>query len=623
MAEAGGSMYRSECCLHFCAKGGAAGVDVAADILERPVVNPSLLPDSSLGPGTGMSDRHLLPAASSFLWTSPRVDRPDEAGNTPLYYAILNGEFALARLFLAHGASCHDDSLFYGTHRSLLAQIFEDGLGHFASQLEFLLETFGKSLPFVLERSVFDCPSPPSTDLGVDLRTGRAGQTRWPVERGNILTAMSSACAGMEREERVRLWDPVLAVFGDASHLLAKSQRIGARGDEQDALQIAIANADRVSARVLIEKMSEVGIFTTGEYSVIGQARGLLLGELPASIFDSPIRKRIVSFRLDLGAIIRLLLGAGDMGNGGEPRADMAERILEVLSTEFGILVVGFKQRGVSARDEFKQNAEDLCNAMATAVYDCLPGTQWAVVLDKLERGLSDLLSEQFITEVQSWVSGGSRGVKISLHFRDSDPVWRPPLEKKSAAVPLLDSQLYQKLWQIERLAKRSPQEPLPALSEIQIAMLASLGFRGEIPNPELLTARALEVGYPSRRADQPLITDRPDPAYFLHSRPADVPDMVVTFQSQQSRRRLLETLRQIEPSTEPIATESAAALVMRRLHAYMEDRIERRPAILNPEIRHPLFGRIRTDNRYLDLLRGQRDAGELPDGFMRLALDD
>jgi hypothetical protein len=98
---------------------------------------------------------------------------------------------------------------------------------------------------------------------------------------------------------------------------------------------------------------------------------------------------------------------------------------------------------------------------------------------------------------------------------------------------------------------------------------------------------------------------------------------MVVTFQSQQSRRRLLETLRQIEPSTEPIATESAAALVMRRLHAYMEDRIERGPAILNPEIRHPLFGRIRTDNRYLDLLRGQRDAGELPDGFMRLALDD
>jgi ankyrin repeat protein len=98
-------MYKSECCLHFCALAGEDGVDLATDILAHPVLNPCLKPDLSEPANAMLGD--YTPVDDS-LWTCPRLDRPDEDGNTPLYYAVVNGEFPLARLFLKHSASCRE-----------------------------------------------------------------------------------------------------------------------------------------------------------------------------------------------------------------------------------------------------------------------------------------------------------------------------------------------------------------------------------------------------------------------------------------------------------------------------------------------------------------------------------
>lgn len=209
MFEKGDYVYNSECCLHFCANAGTGAVRFATDILDNPVVNPCLKPDLSK-PVSSLLDRYT--PANELLWTLPRLDRPDEDGNTPLYYALVNGEFSLARLFREHGASCH------GHDWSLPAQLFEDGRANFASQLGFLLDTYRDSFPFAVKRRLFDPLCPQSHPL----RDAVPDKIRWPVEKGNILTAMAGTCAYLDGDERGRLWSTVLPLFPDACHLLAK-----------------------------------------------------------------------------------------------------------------------------------------------------------------------------------------------------------------------------------------------------------------------------------------------------------------------------------------------------------------------------------------------------------------
>jgi serine/threonine protein kinase len=631
MFERGDNMYESECCLHFCANAGADAVGLAADMLASPVVSPCLKPDLSK-PVSIRRDRGA--SADDSLWTNPRLDRQDENGNTPLYYAIVNGEFALARLFLAHGASCHRYDW------SLPAQIFEDGQANFASQLEFLLKMCHESFPFAMERRVFDRLYPQS-NLPMDAVPDKIS---WPVERGNILTAMAGICAYLEENERRRLWGAVLPLFADASHLLAKIES----SDGQDALQIAIGHADRISARALMETMKIAGVFTAGNYSVIDQARDLLLAEPPSRIFNSPIKKRIISFRLDLGDIILRLLGNGDRGLSGSARADVAERILEVLGNEFAILVVGFKQRGVSGRNEFRRSAEDLCNAMMTTVYHCCQDMLWKSVADKLERGLTDLLSEYFTAEMDSWISKGSRGAKVKLHFIDSNtgspppvPAWSLTLQKKPAAIEFLNWQLYRKLRWMETILEKSSESPLPGLSEGELVMLASLGFDEMIPSSNLLTARVLEVRHPLRSVRQEPITNQPYPVYYARRQSPALPDMTGDFQSQLSKKRFVETLRQIDPNTDCRLKEEAISVLMRRLSGFVDDLDDLGPGpSVNSAMRHPLFGRIRTEHGYMDLpldvyFEGERRLKqsiideyarvgfELPDELKQLGLGD
>ncbi|KAI9803858.1 MAG: hypothetical protein M1825_001738 [Sarcosagium campestre] len=635
--KAGGSVYKTQCCLHFCATAGTDSIPEASDILTNPVLNPCMKPDLSK-PIDPMLDMYSL--VRDGVWTQARLDRLDEDGNTPLYLALAQGEFELAQFFVEHGASGHGDGW------SIPAQLFEDARPILGAQIEFLLKKCGRSMRGPLERRVFD-------RLHVqphDMLNKETDVIRWPTESQTILIAIANVCPQLDDTEKSRLWSHVLPLFSGASSLLARSEgALGGSGN--DALGIAIENADLVSVSAILASLKKACVFPG--YSAIDQARNLLLDEAPGRIADNPIKTLILTYRRNLGEIIQLLRGAGDKCR--TERSDIPSKILERLDSEFHILVTRYKQRGISnagPRDEFKQETMSLCNAMLKSLQGYPHAASWGKVTRDLEGGIAELLSAFFNTKLKTVEANGMRYASLTLEFLPhGTPVVTTKGYGKSAqqgpdALTLLNWELYRKIRLIETIVGESPRAVLPKLTELEIASLASLGFvnkasRVGIPSSDLLTSRVLELGYASRETYHKPIVYRPNPRYYARPYPSRYSPIAAAMQSERSKRLFIDVLRQRVPSTKSVPEERTVVDIQELLLSHVDDLINLGDAV-HPDrsMRHPLFGRIRTNNGYMDLpieayiegsrrLRNrwaaeyERVGMELPDELKELRLDN
>ena len=596
--EAGGSVYKTQCCLHFCFSAGTNAVAEARDMLTTPIPNPCMKPDLSkeLDPMLEM----YLPSENA--WIQPRLDRADEEGNTPLYTAMVQGEFGLSKLFIEHGASWQGSS-WGGEDWSVPAQLFEDARPILTTQIEFLLKNCRRSMPLRFKRRVFDrLYAQPHEMLDREVEV-----IRWPTESQTILTAIADICPQLDDMEKERLWNLALPLFSDAPSLLARKESLGSSG--KDPLCIAIENADVVSVSKIIEASKGLSLFRG--YSALDRARDLLLEEPPARIADSPIKTRTITYRKYLGEIIRLLRGAGDRGR--TQRSDVPDKILERLVSEFPILVMRYEQRGFNnakPRDEFKRETETLCNAMLVSMQSYPRNTSWAGAIAHLGRGITDLLKPFFTIKLKTVEANGVNSVGITLTFSPSaasTTATRP--QRRSDPITLINWELYRKIRLIQTMsANNSPYASLPRLTELEIASLSSLGFsnvllRIVVPSSDLFTTSVLRIAYFFRQEYQESITHRPIPAYYTRPNPANVSPIAATFQSQRSKHRFVETLRQIAPSTKSTPERRTVVDVVELLNSHVDDLIDLGDAVHpDPAMRHPLFGRFKTGIRYRDL---------------------
>ncbi|KAK3321977.1 hypothetical protein B0H66DRAFT_619279 [Apodospora peruviana] len=595
--EAGKSLYKTQYCLHFCATAGTNAVFEASDMLTAPVLNPNLKPDLSK-PLDPMLEMYSL--ARDDVWMQPRLDRPDEEGNTPLYLAMAHGEFGLAQFFVEHGASC------YGNGWSILAQLLEDARPILGTQIEFLLKTYGASMQLRLKRRVFDrIYAQPH-----DLLNRETEVIRWPTESQTILTVIADVCAQLDDTEKLRLWSLVLPHFPDAPSLLARSEgALGSRG--KDPLGITIENADIVSFCEILRALKGASVFPA--YSAIDQARDLLLDEPPARITDNPIKTHIFTYQRNLGNIIELLRGAGDEGRTG--RSDIPAKIQERLASEFPILTTRYKQRGISnegSRDEFKEETETLCNTLLKSLQSSPHSASRGSVTAELKRRIAELLSPFFDTELKTEEAEGVTHATVTVQFRSHGIPAMTAGNKKSTqgpnAIALLNWDLYRKVRLIQNMVTSSAQVALPRLTELEILSLASLGFGNGaspvgIPSSDLLISRTLELGYASRPAYHKPAVYRPDPRYYTRQNISQLTPIATSLRSERSKRFFIQVLRQMVPSTKSVSEARTTVDVRELLLSHIDDLIDLGDAV-HPDrsMRHPLFGRIRTDTGYMDL---------------------
>ena len=79
---------------------------------------------------------------------------------------------------------------------------------------------------------------------------------------------------------------------------------------------------------------------------------------------------------------------------------------------------------------------------------------------------------------------------------------------------------------------------------------------------------------------------------------------MMEDFQSQWFKQKFVETLRQIDSSMDSELRKEVVLMIMRRLSSFVDDlRDLESGCSMNPAMCHSLFGRIKTENGYMDLL--------------------
>jgi serine/threonine protein kinase/ankyrin repeat protein len=595
----GRPVTQTQCCLHFLASGGADAVAIAKDILTKPIVDKRMQPLISK-PSSATWDIYAL--TDDNLWTIPRLDRPDKDGNTPLYYAMVHGEFELAGYLIEQGATCYSKDV------SLPAQLFESGGANLVSQIEFLLKTLGSSFQFKIRCQVFDRLYPqshPMMDKEID-------SISWPTEEHTILTAVAHLCGRLDSFEKRQLWSAVLPRFGDKTHLLTKSE------SGRHPLQICIEQADHESVKELVDHLKTSN--SIDHFSSIDHAQELLLAiEPPPRITSSTMKRRIIRYRSSLGEIVRSLYGAGDRCKVKQP--ELEHKILEILKNEYPILVTGYEQRGFNAKskEQFKADSEELCNALLAGLYSHRePGSDRQRVVRALDDGLKKLFSPYFDVKLDPGDDVSSRGAWAKLTYKSQSAMVTENIPKGGqrligndrSTVPLLDWNLYRKVCRIESACKDPLRlEGIPPLSDLETAGLISLGFvhgnmRVAVPSSESLTARFLRMAYPSRRAYQTQAVERSTPAYYFGTPPSQLRPTDQFFQTERSKRNFVKVLRQRVPETTSVPERDTVLRTRESLITHVESLIHTRKGAKSSDstLQHPLFGRLRGESAYMDL---------------------
>ncbi|OCL13494.1 hypothetical protein AOQ84DRAFT_225375 [Glonium stellatum] len=600
MYESGHVCANTKCSLHLCATGGVDGVAIAESILRYPIVNECLKPALPDANDHGLS--HFVIATIDGKY--PRLNRPDENHYTPLYEAMAHGEFALAQCYLDQGAS----------------------LPH---QIEYLLKRSPRKPPFNLTRRVFGRVQP-QANWGLH---PAAELKNWSLEEGTIITATADACRAFDEFNKERCWRAVLSVFNSPSELLAKAE------DGRDALEIAIDAVDRVTLDMLVKYLQKhPNVFVN--YSVVDRIRDRLLADPPSHVADSVVKERVVSYRRDLGDMVNTMLSAGDNGIPINTRSDISERILEHVTNEFTILLVGFTQRGNGniSKDKFKSDMERFINAFMMALYSCQQSShEWNNVLEGLKKGLTKLLSPYFGISFCRQEYLGRRAAKVELtskkksisphnlhsvgwNSRQSEitiGAGNSELKNLRGIEPLLDWPLYRKTVVAElRIASPTNSLPLPNFANVplQYLTLQNLGFvmgtRISIPGADYFTATMLRASCPNRTTRICERENRPDRAYYFKSLQTKGERLSKTnMKTQENKLKYFENvIQRINPFADNVALKEMARLMRDLVCAHAENLVDTRELTkIDPEDMHPLFGKARVERMgenatYMDL---------------------
>jgi len=630
MFESGHICAKTQCSLHFCANGGADSAHIAEEILKRPVVNKCLMPFLRDANDHGLP--HFVTAMIEGIY--PQLDRPDEEHRTPLYNAIANGELKLAQYFIDCHASYEVDEL------SLTAQIFEDGRTSLPQQIKFLLDQRHRKPAFNVTRRIFGrIQRRPVLTL-----PSAAGFQDWILEEHTVITAMAEACRAFDDFNKKRCWLAVLEVFNTPEQILMKA------GDGRDALEIAIDAADHVSLHMLVDRLKKHPK-AFEDYTVIDRIRDIILAEPPPHVADSPMKKKIISYRCDLGDMMRTMLAAGDKGRND--RSDLCERILQIIIDEFPILATGFSQRGSGheSTKEFTSDAERFCNALVTAFYCCRHRTAsaWNTLVGRLETGMKMILSEYFEIQIQRWELVGQRGGRVVLtskQIRPSLQTPRPVTEKgkqpdrnstqrltstmsresqlsvtakvmeleqtrlrgkasttSQEVKPLLDWNMYRKLVVTKIRASGPSPQTLPNFANIpaQYSMLKRLGLvsgtRISIPSADYFVSITLRTSCPNRNIELVPRLDKPDRGYYLSPSPSrDATALQGDKKIQENKTKYFEhVIRQINPSARNIARQEMVEMLMDMTKAHVDSLVDTKAlSEMDEEDMHPLFGKVR-----------------------------
>ncbi|KAF5257089.1 hypothetical protein FOXYS1_12400 [Fusarium oxysporum] len=659
--EAGQAWNETKCSLHLCSHAGSDAVQIADDILKRPVVNESLMPSLPDLNDHGLTHYIIGEIKGWYV----RLNRPDEDNYTPLYRAIANAEFPLARHYLEHGAKIQVGLV------SLLSQIFEDSRTCLPNQLEFLLEYLhsAKKEPmrghqqggstkvkmetesnyFVMKRRMFGRLQP---YLDFSLRsnvTNAEFQVRdWTLEKHTLITATAEACKGFDNFNKRRCWRLILSIFNDPVRLLEKAE------SGEDALQICIRNGDYISLRLLVNCLKR-DVFD--EYSVVDTIRDLILDDLPAYIADSPKKRLITAYRCDLGEMIKTMVDAGDTGRNC--RSDVGDKIVGVLDNEFPILAQGFSQRVHSPEsiERFTQDSESFCNALLAALYSCPSGQHPSEVILGLDQGFRKILHPYFDLQIHWGMSRGFLAARVVLTLaigRDLPLLGRkdklPQVHQIGYAetdsfkirgprpIPLIDWNIFRKLIVLIVRSENPDSMPLPSfLDPPSLTTMTKLGFlQGtliRVPGLEFFIATVLHQIYPGRQVKPIARTNKPDPPYYksigplCHDRKGQ---REAEFNSQESKDAYFQyVITQINPSAISVLDEERADQVTETLMNYVDNLTDTRAlTAFDPNLIHPHFGRVRGRDGYWDIPleifieAGRRVERRLIEHYERLGVD-
>jgi hypothetical protein len=362
-----------------------------------------------------------------------------------------------------------------------MSQLFEDCQTCLPHQIEFVLEKAPEKPSFQLFRRVFGRVQP-NAEWGFH---PKADFKNWVLEKGTIITAIADSCRGFDYFNKKRCLRIVLSVFKTPSEMLAKD------GGGRDALEIAIDNVDCVALDMFVEHLREYPCVFEN-YSVVDRILDRLLDDPPSHIADSVRKERIITYRRDLGHMVHTMLDAGDRGNSDNARSGLCARIVEHITNEFPILLIGFMQRGGSEllKEKFAHDVEELANAFMTTLCYCRDNERNEVFQAPLKKGLTKLLSTYFgvsfrrseisdrlgaqmvLTPKRNQISlqGRHMGIRkgkqpegtMSLRWPESDDV--------HGVKYLLDWNLYRKIIVTElRISSPTNTFPIPRLATVPI----------------------------------------------------------------------------------------------------------------------------------------------------------
>ncbi|KAH7202689.1 uncharacterized protein BKA55DRAFT_547489 [Fusarium redolens] len=633
--EAGHAWDETKCSLHFCSLAGSDAVQIADDILKRPVVNESLVPSLPDLNDHGLTHHIICEIKGWYVG----LNRPDEDNYTPLYGAIANAEFPLARHYLEHGATIEVGPV------SLLSQIFEDSRTCLPNQLEFVLEYLHftrkeamrghqqggstkvkmetESNRFVIKRRMFGRLQP---SLDFSLRSNLSNpefQVRnWTLEKHTLITATAEACKGFDNFNKRRCWRPILSIFNDPVALLEKAE------NGEDALQICIRNGDYISLGLLVNCLKR-DIFD--EYTVVDTIRDLILDDLPAYIADSPKKRLIIAYRCDLGEMIKTMVDAGDTGR--KCQSDVGGKIVGVLDNEFPILAQGFSQRVHSPEsiERFTQDSESFCNALLAALYSCPSIQHPSEVILGLDQGFRKILYPYFDLQIHWGMSRGffaARVVLTPVIGRDLQLLGRkdkrPQVHQIICAetdssqsrgprpIPLVDWNIFRKLIVLVVRSENPDGMPLPSfLDPPSLTIMTNLGFlQGtviRIPGLEFFIATVLHQIFPGRQVKPIARTNKSDPPYYKSIGPLrhyGNGQREAYHSSQESKDAYFQyVITQINPSAISILNKERARQARETLINYVDNLVDTRAlTTMDPNLIHPHFGRTRGRDRYQDI---------------------
>ncbi|KAF5704227.1 serine threonine kinase [Fusarium mundagurra] len=659
--ESGHTWNTTKCSLHFCDQAGSDAVQIADNILERPVINESLVPSLPDLNDHGLT--HYVTGTIKGWYVG--LNRPDEENYTPLSGAIANAEFSLARHYLERGAKIQVGPV------SLLSQIFEDSRTCLPNQLEFLLEHLhsarkeamreqqkGESTKvdmetesnhFIMKLRVFGRLQPSSSlysSLNSNLSSPECQLCNWTLEKHTLITATAEACKGLDNFNKRRCWRPILSIFNDPVTLLQKAE------NGEDALQICIRNGDYISLWLLVNCLKR-DIFD--EYSVVDTIRDLILDDLPAYVAHSPKKRLIIAYRCDLGEMIKTMVGAGDTGR--KSRSDVCDKIVRVLDDEFPILAQGFSQRmhNPESIERFTQDSESFCNALLAALYSCPSQHHHPAVISGLEQSFQKTLHQYFDSRIHWGMSRGfleARVVLTPVIARNTQHVGRKDklpqshlIDYKEAGgsqncrprpTPLIDWNVFRKLIVLVARVENPDGLPLPSfLDPPSLEVMTNLGFlQGttiQVPGLEFFISTVLRQIYPDRLV-KPVIRTKSDPPYYKSVGPlhhGNEGQYEVYFDREECKEAYFRcVITQINSSARSVLDEERTDQVTEALLNYVDNVVDTGAlTTIDSNLIHPHFGRVRGRDRYQDLSldifieasrRSARRVGELYDTLGR-----